>query len=165
MPAVRLRDGDELGPGAVAIYADALCVRTKMTATSEAIPAMTAGNVTFADDEIAFGKTFHVIANAIDHPDELVPDGHRNGDRLLGPSVPVIYMYVRAADGRFKDADEDVVAGNFGHGDFLQPQSGLGFRLYHGLHRFLHGVIVSADFADSHRLSEAVSQFNLRKSV
>jgi hypothetical protein len=123
-----------------------------MTAAGETIPAMTAGNVTFADDKIAFGKTFHVIAHAIDHADELVPDGHRHGDRLLGPGVPVIYMYVGPADRGFEDANQDVVAGNLGNWDFFEPQSGLGFRLYHGLHRFLHGVIVSADFADSHRL-------------
>jgi hypothetical protein len=94
--------------------------------------------MTFADDEIAFGKTFHVIANAIDHSDKLVPDGHRHGDRFLGPGVPVIYMYVRAADGRFEDANEDVIARNLGDRDLLKPQSGLGFRLYHRLHRFLH---------------------------
>ena len=61
-----MRDGDELSPGAVAIDADTLGVRTKMTPASETIAAMSASDVTFADDEIAFGKTFDVIANAID---------------------------------------------------------------------------------------------------
>ena len=116
-----MRDSDELGPGAVAIYADALGVRTKVTPAGETVPAMTAGNMTFADDEIAFGKTFHMIAHAIDHADELVPDGHRHGDRLLGPGVPVIYMYVGPADGGFEDPNEDVVAGNFWNGDFFEP--------------------------------------------
>ena len=45
-----MRDGDELGPCAVAIYADALGVWTKMTPASEAIATMAAGNVTFADE-------------------------------------------------------------------------------------------------------------------
>ena len=165
MPTIRLRDGDELGPGAIAIYADALGIWTKMTPAGEAIATMAASNVTFADDEITFSKTSHMIADPINHSDKLMADGHRHGDRFLRPGVPVIYMYVRPADGGLENPNKDVVAHNFRNGNLLEPQSGLGFRLYHGLHRFLHGVIVSADFADSHRLSETVSQFNLRKSV
>ena len=138
MPTIRLRDGDELGPGTVAIHADALCVWAKVAATSETITAVPAGDVTFADNEIAFGETFNMIPDAIDYSDEFVADGHRHWDRLLRPRVPVIYMYVRPADGRFEDADEDVVARNFGNGNLLEPQTGLGFRLHDGLHRFLH---------------------------
>ena len=138
MPTIRLRDGHELGPRAIAIYADALGVWTKMTPAGEAIATMAAGNVTFADDKIAFGKTFDVIADPINHSDKLMAYGHRHGDRFLGPGVPVIYMYVRAADGRLEGADEDVVAPNFRNRNLLEPQSGLGFRLYDGLHRFLH---------------------------
>ena len=133
-----MRDDDELGPGAIAIYADALGVWTKMTPAGEAIATMAAGNVTFADDEIAFSKTSYVIADPINHSDKLMANGHRHGDRFLGPGVPVIYMYVRAADRGLEDADEDVVARNFRNRNLLEPQSGLGFRLYDGLHRFLH---------------------------
>src|SRR6266516_5306135 len=124
VPTIRLRDGDELGPGAVSIYADALRVRTKVTATGQTIAAMAARNVTFTDHEVAFGKTFDVVADAIDHSDKLVPDCHRHGDRFLGPGVPVIYMYVGAADGRLEGADEDVVAPNFRNRNLLEPQSG-----------------------------------------
>ncbi len=99
VPAVRLRNGDELGPGAVAIHADAGCVRTKMTPAGETIAAMATGDVAFTDNEISLGKTFDMIAHALDHADELVPNGHRDGDGLLGPRIPVIYMYVGPADG------------------------------------------------------------------
>ena len=116
-----MRDGDELSPGAVAIDADTLGVRTKMTPASETIAAMSASDVTFADDEIAFGKTFDVIANEINHADELVADSHRDGDRFLSPGVPVIYMYVGPADGGFYDPNEDVVARNFRNGYSLEP--------------------------------------------
>jgi hypothetical protein len=109
-----------------------------MTPAGEAIAAMAAGNVTFADDEIAFGKTFDVIADAIDSTHKFMAYGHRHRDRFLGPAVPVIYMYVRSADGGLEDADEDVVARNFRNGNLLEPQSGLGFCLYDGLHRLLH---------------------------
>ena len=109
-----------------------------MTTPGQTIATMPARDVTFANHEIAFGKTFDVIANAINHADELVADSHRDGDRFLSPGVPVIYMYVGPADGGFQDPNEDVLAGNVWNRDFLEPQSGLGFRLYHCLHRFLH---------------------------
>jgi hypothetical protein len=47
-------------------------------------------------------------------------------------------MYVGPADRGFEDTNENVVAGDFGNRECLEPQSGLGFRLYHRLHRFLH---------------------------
>src|ERR1700736_5241069 len=108
---------------------------------------MTAGDVTFSDNEIAFGESFHVTANAIYHPDELVADGHGHRDRLLGPGIPVIYMYVGPADGGLEDADQDVIALDFGHWHLLQPKSRLGLRLNDSLHHFLHDGKLSAHFA------------------
>ena len=110
-----------------------------MTPASETIPAMPASDVTFADHEIAFGKTFYVIAHAIDHAHEFMADGDGDGDRLLGLGIPVIYMYVGPADGGLEHADQDVIAVDFRHGHILQPESRFGFRLYDGLHRFSHG--------------------------
>ena len=148
MPTIRLGDGHELGPGTIAIYADALGVWTKMTPAGEAIATMAASNVTFANDEITFSKTSHMIADPINHSDKLMADGHRHGDRFLCPGVPVIYMYVGAADGCLEDANEDIVTRNFWNRNLLEPQTGLRFRLYDGLHRFLHKEKLSADFGD-----------------
>ena len=125
-----------------------------MTASGETIAAMPASDVAFAGDEIALGKTFHVIADKIDNPDELVPDGHRHRDRFLRPRVPVIYMYVRPADRGFQNADEHVVAFDFRNRNLFEPKSGLGFALHDRLHRFLHERKLSADFADSRRFPE-----------
>src|SRR2546430_11312927 len=108
-----------------------------MAPTGETIAAMTTRDMAFANDQVTFGKTFHMVADAIDHSDKLVPYRHRDGDGVLGPGVPVIYMYVRSADGGLENADQDVVARHFGHGDGFEPQSRLGFRLHHRLHRFL----------------------------
>src|SRR5438270_13159747 len=94
-----------------------------MATTGETVAAMSAGDVAFADDEITFGKAFHVIADKIDNPHKLVANGHRDGDRFLGPGIPVIYMYVGAADRRLDDADEHVVAGDLGNRDLLEPQA------------------------------------------
>src|SRR5207302_605223 len=86
----------------------------------------------------------HVFTDEIDYHDKLMANGHRHGDRFLRPGVPVIYMYVGAADGCLEDANEDVVTCNFWNRNLLEPQSRLRFRLYDGLHRFLHGVSLSA---------------------
>ena len=144
MPAIGLWNGDELGPRAVAIHANALGVRAKVTATGETVAAMSTSDVAFADNEIAFGKTFYVVPNAIDHADKLVPNGHRNRDGLLGPGIPVIYMYIGSADGGLQDADQDIVALGVGHRHFLKPESRLGFRFHDGLHRFLHETKLAA---------------------
>ncbi len=138
MPAIRLGNGDELGPGAIAIYADALRVRAKMTTPGEAIAAMPAGDVAFAGDEVAFGKTFDVIADKIDNADKLVADGHRDRDRLLRPRVPVVNVNVGSADRRLQNADEDIVAFDLWDGNFFQPKSGPGAAFDDGLHCFLH---------------------------
>jgi hypothetical protein len=90
-----------------------------MTSPGETISAMAASDVAFAYHEVAFGEAFHQIADPIDYADEFVPDSHGHRDRLLGPGIPVIYMYVRPADGGPKDPDQDVVALDLGQGNVL----------------------------------------------
>ena len=134
-----IRDRQEFGKGAGTIHADALRVRAKMTAAGETIAAMSAGDVTFPRNEIAWRKTFHVIADVFDHADKLVADDHRNRDRFLRPRVPVVNVNVGPADRCFLDPNEHIVAFDFRDRNFLEPQSGLGFALHDRLHRFLHG--------------------------
>jgi hypothetical protein len=69
-----------------------------MTPAGKTITAMSTRDVTFADNEIAGRKSFHVIAGKIDNTDKFMTDRHRHRDRLLRPLIPVVYMYVRAAD-------------------------------------------------------------------
>ena len=124
VPEIGLRDGDELGPGAGPVDAYALGVRTKMAAPGQAVAAMTAGDVAFHRDEVAGGEAFHVGADLVNDPDEFVTDGHRHGDGLLGPGVPVIYMYVGPADGRLEDADEDLSPSTSGTGTSSESRPG-----------------------------------------
>ena len=138
MPAVVLRNRDELRPRAGAIDADALCVRAKMTPSGQAIAAMSAGDVTLADDQIAAGETFYVIADAIDNADKLVADRHRHRNRFLRPGIPVVDVHVGPADRRFQDANQHVVAADFWNRNFLQPEPRLGFGFHDRFHRLLH---------------------------
>src|ERR1051325_11926838 len=100
MPALLLRNRHELGPGTVSIHADTLRVGTQVTPTGQTIPAMAAGDVTFADDEIALGKTLHLIADKIDNADEFVADRHGHGDGLLCPGVPIVNVDIGFAERR-----------------------------------------------------------------
>ena len=143
MPDIRLRNGDELRPSAIAIHTDTLRVRTKMTATGETITAVPASDVAFTGDKIAGGETFHMIAHAFDDADEFVTDGNRHRDCLLRPGVPIIYMYVRSTDRCFDNADKNVIAVKLRNGNFFQPKSGLSPTFYDGFHCFLHGPKLS----------------------
>src|SRR5260370_39258943 len=120
-----------------------------MTPAGEAITTMAASNVTFADDEITFSKTSHMIADPINDSDKLMADVYRHGDRFPRPGDPVIYMYVRLADGGLENPNKDVVAHNFRNGNLLEPQSGLCFRLYDSRHRFPYGAFVCAHLVHS----------------
>jgi hypothetical protein len=53
-------------------------------------------------------------------------------------------MYVRSADGGPEDAYEDIIPLNVWNWNLLEPKSRFGFRLYDGLHRFLHGPKLTA---------------------
>ncbi len=92
-----------------------------MPPSGEAIPTMPAGDVTLADDEIAAGEPFYVIAHAIDNADKLMADDHRHRNRFLRPRVPVVDVHVRAADGCFQHADQHIVAADFWNGNFFEP--------------------------------------------
>ena len=127
----------KFGKRALAIHADALRVRAKMTPAGETIAAMSADDVAFAGDEIARRKTLHAIADAFDHADEFMADDHRHRDRFLRPRVPVINVNVGAADRCFLNPDENVVAADFRHRDFLQPESRLALAFHQRLHRLL----------------------------
>ena len=97
-PEIGVRHGDIFRETAGTIDADPFRVRAKMPPAGQAIPAMTTNDVALRRDQLAFLKIAHGAADLLDHADEFVPDHHRHRDRLLGPGVPVIYMYVGPAD-------------------------------------------------------------------
>src|SRR5882724_13144105 len=78
MPAVLLRNRDELRPSAGTVNADTLRVWTQMPPSSEAIPTMPTSDVPFGNDEIALAKTFDVVPHAIHNADKLMANDHRH---------------------------------------------------------------------------------------
>src|SRR4029450_10552750 len=128
----------ELSPGAGAIYADALRVRTKVTPPGQAIPAMPTRDMAFADNKIVAREPFHMIADKIDNSHKFVADGHGYRNRFLRPRVPVIDVHIGPADGGLQDPDEHIVSAHLRNRNFLKPQARLGSAFYDGLHHFLH---------------------------
>ena len=96
-----------------------------MPPPGEAIAAMSAGDVSLADDEIASRKSFHVVTDRINDADKFVTDGHRHWNRFLRPGVPVVNVHVGTADRRLQHADQHVIAANFWNRNFLEPQTRL----------------------------------------
>ena len=109
VPCIGGRDRHQFRPRARPIDANTLSIGAKMPPTGQTIAAMSAGNMTFADDKIALGKPADIAADAINFADELVPDRHRDRDRFLCPRIPVVNMDIGPADRCLERANEDVV--------------------------------------------------------
>ena len=92
-----------------------------MPPSGEAIPTMPTGDVAFGNDDIASGKTLDVIANAIHNTDKFVTNDHRHWNRFLRPGIPIIDVYVRAADGCFQNTDEHIATTDRWNRNFFEP--------------------------------------------
>src|SRR5262249_24406439 len=108
-------------PRARAIDADAKCIWAKMPPSSQTIAAMSAGDVSLANYEIAAGKAFHVIADSINHTGKLVTDGHRHWNGFLRPVIPVVNVHVGAADRRLQHPNQPLIAANFRNRSVFEP--------------------------------------------
>jgi hypothetical protein len=104
----------------------------------QTITAVSTGDVSLADDEVAARESLDVITDGINDTSKLVTNGHRHWNSFLRPVIPVVDVYVGAADGCFQYANQHVVAGNFWNRDVRQPKARLPLRLHNGLHHFLH---------------------------
>ena len=116
------RNRQILGKAAGAVDADADGVGAQMTPACQAIAAAFADDVAFARHDIADPESGNIGAHPDDFAGEFMADGHRHGDGLLRPVVPVVDMHVRAANGRLFYFNEDVVIADFRLGDIVQPQ-------------------------------------------
>ena len=91
-------------------------------------------------DQFALFEVVNAVAGLFDDADEFVPDHHGDGDRLLGPGVPVINVNVGAADRTFLDADENVVRSDLGNGNFFQIEARFALTFDQSRHHFAHGT-------------------------
>src|SRR5690606_12656419 len=97
---------------------------TQVPSPRHAITTSAAYYVSLAADQVAHMEIVDIRANLFYRADKLVSDHHRHGDRLLGPSVPIVDMHVGTTDARLEDADQDIVDADRGARYICQPQSG-----------------------------------------
>ena len=112
---VGLRNTDIFGKRAVAINANTNGILAPLDIAGMAVTAMAAGNVPFARDALADMQPCHAFAERGDFADIFMTDGHGRLDMQLRPRVPVVDVYVRAADGSFVDFDKNLARAGFGN--------------------------------------------------
>jgi len=83
-----------------------------MPPAGKTVSTAAANHMAFAADDLAGMKVHDVGTNFHDLAHKLVPDDHRNGNRLPRPIVPLVNMDVCAADSRAVDLDQNVVDSN-----------------------------------------------------
>jgi len=66
---------------------------------------------------------------------EVVTNGHRDGNRLLRPGVPIEDMDIGATDRRLNNLDQYVIGTTVGLRHVLHPNARLGFGFDQGFHR------------------------------
>ena len=123
MPDIRHRQRQVFGKRSGAIDPDSLGMSTQVPPPRQAVAARAANHMTFAADNFARMKVRDVRADFHDFPDKLVPDRHRDRNRLLSPRVPFINVHIRATDPRLLDPDQDIVDADRRFRDVFQPQS------------------------------------------
>ena len=79
-------------------------------------------------------KIVDVGTDLYDLADKLMPNCHRQGNRLPRPIVPLEDMNVGAANAGPQNADEHVIDANSGLRNVLQPETGIGMSLDQSLH-------------------------------
>src|SRR5215470_14807661 len=121
MPAVLLGNCHKFCPRSGAINANTKRVWTKMPPSGQTIAAMSTRDVSLAHDEIAACKSFHVVADSINHTRKLVTDGHWHGNGFLRPLIPVVDVHIGTANRRLQYPDQHVIAASFRNRQLLQP--------------------------------------------
>src|SRR5580658_4431396 len=122
--------------GSRAVHTDAERMRTEVTAACEAVTTASTDDVAFAADQVARLEVADIGADFDDLAHEFVADGHRNGDGLLRPLVPLVNMHVGAADAGFLYADEHIVDANFRHRNVFEPEAAFGPAFDQSSHRY-----------------------------
>ena len=144
-PDIGHRQRDVLGERSGTIHAHAPCVRAQVPPSREAVAAASAHHVPFAADDFARMKIVDVRSDRDNLADELVPDRHRNGNRVARPLVPFVNVHVGAANSGVGDSNQDVVDADRRFGYIFEPQSGRRPAFYEGfqrLFRFSHIAII-----------------------
>ncbi len=125
-----------LGEGAVAVDADAAGVGAEVPPAGQAVAAAAADQVALAADQVALVVVVDVVADVLDHADELVADDHaargivlraQSSQFQMWTSVPqMLVLRMRISTSLMPD---------LGHRDVLEPEPFFGLCLDQCFHR------------------------------
>ena len=132
------RDAHVLSKSAVPVHAHALGVLAPLDVAGVAVAAVAAGDMALAADPAAHLQTLDASAQLGNLAHILMADDHGGPDVLHRPGVPVVDMYVRAADGGLVDFDEHLSGAGFGNGNLPQFQTNARSWLHQCVHELCH---------------------------
>ena len=124
------RYADVFGKGTVALNADALGILTPLGVSGAAVAAMTAYDVAFTGNDLADLEALYAFTKGRYFTNVFMADVDADGDILLSPFIPVVYVDVSAADRCLMDLDQHIIDPHFRNRHFLKGKSGSGFILY-----------------------------------
>ena len=107
---------------------------TNMLPAPPTVPAVSAGNVTFACDPVSLLKFPDFTPNLCHMPHVFMTNGHAHRDGLLSPLVPAVNMQIRSANGRLAHLDQHVVGTDYRNWNILHPDALLRFGFYQCFH-------------------------------
>ena len=134
-PDVGRRHGDEIREASVAVDADDPGVGADVRVAGPAEQAVAVDDVAFGRHAVADLDIGDERARLDDVTGELVADDDRRFDASLGPVIPGVDVYVRAAHAGAPDADEDLIRPNRGFRHFREHHAGAGRSFYESAHR------------------------------
>ena len=113
----------------ITVYTYADAVFTNVLQTTAAVTAMTTSDVTFTRYAVAHLNITHSGTYFGNNAYVFVTNGHGSLNCLLAPFVPLVDVQVSTANSSLLNLNENVVHAYFGHGNFFQPDTLLGFFL------------------------------------
>ena len=131
---------DVFGKSAVPVNAHAAGVFTPLDIAGMAVAAVVTGDMSFARDTLPDMKARDTGAERGDFADVFVPDRHRRLDVERSPRIPVVNMYIGAADRGFMDPDQHLSRTRFRHLYTAQLQSFSGGGFYDCIHHLFHRI-------------------------
>jgi hypothetical protein len=148
-PDIGHGQGDVFGESARPVHAHSLGIGAQMAPAGQAVAAAAAYNMTLPAYDIAGEKIADIGTDFHDPPHKFMADGHRHGNRGLGPGVPFVDMDIGPADSSAENLDQDIVDANGGPLDFFEPQTLFPLALYQGFHNIYDNLKTRFKYAEN----------------
>src|SRR5271165_5143395 len=137
-PEVGFRNHHILGERAIRVNPNDFHALADVGFAGSALHALAAGHMHFSGNEVALLHAGDFVTVGSNFAAELVSGNQRRMNAPLRPSVPLINVQIRAADGCNFNFDQNFVAAECRDFDFANLSPGSGMRFHYSLHGLLH---------------------------